>query len=52
MSDEKIWEYEHEAYKYWDKFYGIHENKYIDQLLIISLNFEINIIIFNNFFKL
>ncbi|XP_061928640.1 tRNA N(3)-methylcytidine methyltransferase METTL2 isoform X2 [Apis cerana] len=28
MSDEKIWEYEHEAYKYWDKFYGIHENKF------------------------
>ncbi|XP_043787770.1 tRNA N(3)-methylcytidine methyltransferase METTL2 isoform X1 [Apis laboriosa] len=28
MSDKKIWEYEHEAYKYWDKFYGIHENKF------------------------
>ncbi|XP_043254117.1 tRNA N(3)-methylcytidine methyltransferase METTL2 isoform X2 [Colletes gigas] len=26
--DEKIWEYEHEANKYWDKFYGIHENKF------------------------
>ncbi|XP_015431546.1 PREDICTED: methyltransferase-like protein 2 [Dufourea novaeangliae] len=28
LSDEKIWEYEQEANKYWDKFYEIHENKF------------------------
>ncbi|XP_076232460.1 methyltransferase-like protein [Calliopsis andreniformis] len=28
LPDEKIFEYEHEANKYWDKFYGIHENKF------------------------
>ncbi|KOC59621.1 Methyltransferase-like protein 2-A [Habropoda laboriosa] len=28
LSNEKIQEYEHQADKYWDKFYGIHENKF------------------------
>lgn len=41
LSDERIQEYESNADKYWDKFYGIHENKYIYELTInstISLN--------------
>lgn len=28
LSSEKILEYENQADKYWDKFYGIHENKF------------------------
>ncbi|XP_033205049.1 methyltransferase-like protein [Bombus vancouverensis nearcticus] len=28
LSDERIQEYESKADKYWDKFYGIHENKF------------------------
>nr|XP_031844345.1 tRNA N(3)-methylcytidine methyltransferase METTL2 isoform X2 [Nomia melanderi] len=28
LSDEKISEFEQEADKYWDKFYGIHDNKF------------------------
>ena len=41
LSDEKIQEYEKAADKYWDKFYGIHENKYIYTSvinLVVSLN--------------
>ncbi|XP_076674270.1 methyltransferase-like protein [Andrena cerasifolii] len=28
LPDEKICEYDREANKYWDKFYGVHENKF------------------------
>ncbi|XP_029033006.1 tRNA N(3)-methylcytidine methyltransferase METTL2 [Osmia bicornis bicornis] len=28
LADDKVWEYECEANKYWDKFYGIHDNKF------------------------
>lgn len=45
LSDERIQEYENKANKYWDKFYGIHENKYIYELTTnstISLNSAYN----------
>ncbi|XP_076184052.1 methyltransferase-like protein [Ptiloglossa arizonensis] len=28
LPNEKIWEYEYHANKYWDTFYGVHENKF------------------------
>lgn len=37
VSSEELLKYETEANKYWDKFYGIHNDKYVKPLSLFSM---------------